>query len=155
MTSRLPAAQTAEARAIARAIFRKKILLPFVIGLVAILALTAIAVLSPRSDVTANVLMIVLMLCPAFICLFPLYILMVAGIYGMARAQGMVHKPLERATQLTAAARDKTQSTSDQVTRSTVNWSSKIAPIEQAMKKAFDTPDWLKDKDHDDSTDRK
>jgi hypothetical protein len=82
--------------------------------------------------------MTVLLLCPALLCLFPLYVLLVAAVYGAGKAYAVASRPLAQLEQLSTRIRERTQRTGEQVARQTINASAQIAPLQHTLDHAFD-----------------
>ncbi len=118
--------------------YRLEILLPFVLGIVGLLVLTLVAGIVPRSNLTANLLVTVLLICPLVILTFALVLLMVAGIYGMGRLNHLLPKPIQKAEEYTLIARDKVIDSSDMINQQTANLSTKTAPLEMWLNGAFE-----------------
>lgn len=121
-----------------RRTYRLEILLPFLLGVAGLVVLTLIAALVPRTSLTANLLITVLMICPLVILTFVLVLIMVASVYGMGRLNNIAHKPMRKLESLTITARDKVVDSSDLITQQTVNLSTKTAPLETWLNGAFD-----------------
>ncbi len=76
----------------AKASFRRAMLgivlltvLLFLIGMMLIIEASPIALLPDQISILGDIFMIVLMLCPLMICGIPLYLALVAGIFGLIR----------------------------------------------------------------------
>ncbi len=121
---------------------RRLIILPFVGGLLLIVALTAITVLAGRSPTraVADTLLTVLMLCPLALCLLPLYLLLVIALAGMNHAHELIAKPLRQLELLTEQMRDRTQSASDRAARTSINLNARFAPLDRLIFSFFDRP---------------
>ncbi len=118
--------------------YRVEILLPFILGIVGLLVLTLLAGVVPRTNLTANFLITVLLICPLAILTFALVLLMVAAVYGMGRLNHLLHKPIQKVEEFTLMARDKVVDSSDLVNQQTVNFSTKTAPLEMWLNGAFE-----------------
>jgi ABC-type transport system involved in cytochrome bd biosynthesis fused ATPase/permease subunit len=123
----------------------QKMRLPLILGLAALIALVAFAGLSPRPSLTANVMMMVMMLCPALLCLFALVIVMIVSVYGMNKVNQTIARPLRRVEGLTVTARQRVEQASDVAARQSANFSVRTAPLENWMNKAFDRKPTPKD----------
>jgi hypothetical protein len=117
-------------------------ILPFSGGLVLIIVLVIIAALegeTPTSGV-ANTLLTVLILCPAAICLLPIYLLLVIAVVGMDRAYNAVAKPLRQLEALSLTVSQRTKSLSNSADRSVINLSTRFALLDKLIFSAFDRP---------------
>lgn len=117
---------------------RLQMWLPFGIGVVIILALVVFAAFLPRISVVANCLLTLLILCPALLCLLPVYFLMVFAAYGMNSAYRGAAKPLRSLEKLSARVLNRTLSLSDRVARQSINLNARFAPLSNWMEHAFD-----------------
>lgn len=122
-----------------------QIWLPFIIGGVVVLVLVTLAVLATRISVVANCLLIVTLLCPALLCLLPLYFVMVFAVSGLDRAHRSAAKPLRSLERVSVRLLDWTIRQSDRVARQSINLNVRLAPISNWMEHAFD--DERKDED--------
>jgi high-affinity K+ transport system ATPase subunit B len=131
-------AQQIEAvRAKRRRDVRLKIVLPFMLALLGVLLLTIVAAVAPRTSTTADILMMVLLLCPWLLILFGAFIGLVAAVYGMGRVNSLVVKPLDSAGDLTFMARDKVSTVANAAATKSVELSARTAPLEKWMDEAF------------------
>lgn len=112
--------------------------LPMIVGVAVLVGLVVLAGVSPRPSLTANVMMMVMMLCPALLCMFALFIITVVSVFGMNKVTGAVASPLRRVESLTVTARQKVEEVSDVAAQQSANFSVRTAPLENWMNKAFD-----------------
>jgi hypothetical protein len=133
-----PEQRLAEIPKVLRREQRLQIWLPFAIGVVLLIGMVIVAALTPRVSVVANCVMTVLLLCPAIICLLPIYYLMVFAVYGMHGVYNRATIPLRSLGTLSARILNRTTNISDTVARQTINVSSRIAPVTHLMEHAFD-----------------
>lgn len=133
-----PEERHAQTQKILQQVTRREIVLPFALGIVGIVVLVVIAALTPRPFVVADVLLTTLILCPAMICMIPIYILLVAAIWGMGRVTGLVAKPLAALEKLTARAETETKRVSATAMRQTATFSTQVAPLEHLLDHAFE-----------------
>lgn len=117
---------------------RMTILLPFGIGTAVLLVLVLIAAAVSNVSVTANVMMTILLLCPAVICLLPIYFLLVVAVFGMNSVYNGAAKPLQALEKLTARLSHRTTQISDTVARQSINLNAHIAPLSNRLEHAFD-----------------
>jgi len=120
-----------------RRTYRLEILLPLVLGFTGLLVLTLIAAFVPRTNLSANLLVTVLMICPMVILTFMLVLILVAGVYGMGRLNHIIHSPMRKAEELTITAHDKVVDTSDVINQQAANFGAKTAPLEMWLNNAF------------------
>lgn len=127
---------------------RLTIWLPFGLGVLALVVLVIIAALVPNVSVTSNVLLTILLLCPAALCLLPIYFVLVFAVVGMNSLYNGAAKPLRRLEQLTARVASRTVQVSDSLARQSINLNARLAPLATRLEHAFDE---RKD-DHEQST---
>lgn len=125
---------------------RLQIWLPFMGAVLLVLAVTALVGLNQdaqamlRISALTDIMVMLMVLCPAFICLLPIYVLLVAGIYGMHRLHNGVGTPLERLENATEKFAQRVERTADRVNKGTVNWSARFAIFAPVLN-WFDTPE--------------
>ncbi len=126
------------------------IILPFIGGLVLIIALTVLVALAGRESIVAvsTLLLTVLILVPLAFCLLPIYLLLVVAVVGMNRAHDFIAKPLMQLEKLSESLRDRTYSVSDRAARTSINLNARFAPLDRLLFSAFDRPAPSED-DHD------
>lgn len=117
---------------------RQQIWLPFAAGGIVLLILVIFAALMPGVSVVANVVLTVLLLCPAVICLLPIYFLLVFAVYGLNSAYNGAAKPLHRLEKLTATIATRTSRISDKLARQSINLNTRLAPLSYKLEHAFD-----------------
>jgi hypothetical protein len=115
-----------------------QIWLPFLLGGVFVLVLAAFAVLATRVSVVANCFLIVTLLCPALLCVVPVYFVMIFAVFGMNSAYRTASKPLRSLERLTVRILNWTILQSDRVARQSINLNVRLAPISNWMEHAFD-----------------
>lgn len=136
MSQNLDALERTRARI--RSVKWKQIVLPFAVGVVGLLLLTALAGLAPRTSLSANLLLVLLILCPTFVLLFALVIGLTAVAYGLHRLNEQVEAPMRRLEALTLRASDATHAVTGNIRRQTVELSARAAPLEHWMNNAFE-----------------
>lgn len=117
---------------------RQQLWLPFASGGIILLILVIIAALMPGVSVVANVMMTILLLCPAVICLLPIYFLLVVAVFGMNSVYNGAAKPLHRLEKLTATIATQTSRISDKLARQSINLNARLAPVSHTFEHAFD-----------------
>jgi hypothetical protein len=117
---------------------RLHIWLPFAVGAILLIVLVAFAALLPRVSVVANCLLTVLILCPALLCLLPIYFLTVFAVFGMNSLYNGAAKPLRSLEKLSARVLNRTTDVSDTLARSSINFNARLAPLSNWMEHAFD-----------------
>lgn len=123
---------------------RLLIVLPFLLGVLLIIALAVVALALPddrQTSLIADFLMIIVLLCPAVICLFPLYILMVVGAVGMSSVHRAAQKPLDRLNDLSEALYRRVDSASQQVAEKTIDANVRLTTLDRNLFSVFDRKD--------------
>jgi hypothetical protein len=95
---------------------------------------------SNRVSLLADWMMMVFMLCPAVICLFPLALLAVVAIFGMNKAHGAVMGLLIKIENSSRLLETKTTAVTNQVNQRTIAVSSRFGLIYK-MLGVFERPD--------------
>ncbi len=114
---------------------RRQIWLPFVLGVLLVaLAFLIVAIPSDpiwrvRAQAIGDFLYTLLCTIPILLCLFPLYLLIMLGIYGMNRLHNSTERPLRRIENLVEGLANRIESGAAAVNKQTVNWSTRIAPL--------------------------
>lgn len=128
---------------------RKEIILPIFGGFLLLIAIVVIAALLPsrgHTSFVADFLLTLLILCPAVICVFPIYMLIVFAVYGMGRVNRGIYRPLSAAEGLTNRLKTRTEHVADSVAQRTINLSSQVARLESVVLKIAE-PDSRPDKE--------
>jgi hypothetical protein len=133
-------AQRAKIERTIRSTRRWRIIAPFVIGFMTLVGLVIVAALVPRTNLTANVLLTVFIVCPFVIVLFGFFMLLTAAVYGMGRLNETVSRPLAKVETFSAMMSDRVGQVAGEVNRQAVNLGVRTAPIEQRLDHAFDQP---------------
>jgi hypothetical protein len=114
---------------------RRQIWLPFGLG-VALVALAFLIVAIPgdpiwrvRAQAIGDFLYTLLCSIPLLLCLVPLYVLVMVGIYGMNRLHNSTEKPLRRVENLAEGLANRIESVAASVNKQTMNFSTRIAPL--------------------------
>jgi cell division septal protein FtsQ len=118
------------------------IFLPMVIFVVLLVVVVLGVISLPQSSqksLIADWLFTVMFLCPMVLCLFPVVILLVAGVVGLNKAHSMSLRPLRRLQDLSLKLKDRTASTTDTINRRTVDVSVRLAYLERLLS-LFDPP---------------
>lgn len=123
---------------------RRQIMWPFwffVLFLTGIFAIVFIWILPYRPQVAlvSDAMTTILILCPTLICLFPLYIVMVAAVYGMYKVYSSSKSPLRRVEYLSETLLDKTAELTGQVNQKTIDLKTRF-PFIQRILSTFDAP---------------
>lgn len=133
-----PEQQIEATRRIRRAQVRKEIVLPFLGGVLVLIVIVVIAAFLPsrgHTSFVADFLLTLLILCPAVICMFPIYMLMVFAVYGMGRVNKGIYRPLSAAEGLTNRMKARTETVANTVAERTINVSAQFARLEQTVLK--------------------
>lgn len=115
---------------------RRYIILPLVAGIVVVLAGGVIALLLPlrqQVSIIADILVTVLLLCPAVLCLFAVAIGFVAAAAAMNNAHTATGKLLGRAEGLSARVLDTTNRATESINQKTINLRVKLAFLEKLL----------------------
>lgn len=119
------------------------IVLPFALALIVVAAFIGVA-LSLRSpaqvSILSNSLMTLLVLCPAVIVMFPLFVLSFALVALMSRWRGRTRSPLRRMETWTAALEENVEGWLGRIDGQVLNWAVRLAPVQQLLG-AFDAPE--------------
>ena len=114
--------------------------LPFIGAFVLLLVLVVSTAAFPdmrQTDLVANFLLI-FVLCPAILCFFPVYLLLVAAVYGMGRLNQGVAKPMMALERLTASVDARTSTISERVAKASITLNARLASIDRAVFSKFD-----------------
>ncbi|MCU0511768.1 MAG: hypothetical protein MUE40_04265 [Anaerolineae bacterium] len=124
-----------DGRTIHRRETRRQIWLPAGAALLLVLLLgTVPALLSDplarlRVAVIADVLFTVMILCPAVLCLFLLYVLVVAAIYGMWLLQRLAGTPLQRLEKATATLAQRVAGWTGRINQQVIGLNERFAAL--------------------------
>lgn len=120
---------------------RQRIVLVMIGGGIFILILIGIMLTqSPRGiSVISNIMLTCLCLLPMVICLLPVYLLLVAAIYGMNRVHGKAEAALDRARDTSASLRERSAGVTASLNRSSINFSALLAHLDPLFN-IFDRP---------------
>lgn len=125
---------------------RWQIWLPFWVAFaLVIIGFSAIALQSDpiwriRSGAIADWMMSVMCLIPLSLCLLPLYMSVMFGIWGMNRLHASTERPLRRLENLSATAADHIEQGSEFVKKRVTGFDNRIAPLMKAMNTFDDNP---------------
>ena len=124
---------------------RWQIYLPFTLGLGVLLivffalGLQADAVWRDRVQAIGDLLYTWLCALPILVCLFPMYLMLVASIYGMRKLHAGTATPLVKVENLANSLANRIESATEYVNEKTVSARSQIAPLEELFS-MFDRP---------------
>ncbi len=110
------------------------IALPMLVGALVWIGLLSLALLLPlRAQVSlvADFMSIILCLCPAAICIFPIYVLMMVIAFGMNKVHDGTERPLKRIESMSHTLADKTNQTADSINRKSIAVASKFALLDK------------------------
>lgn len=122
---------------------RRSIVLPFILGIILFalgLAVTLIPLSRQDVSIVSDLVLSCLCLFPLVICLFPLYMVMVLAVYGMARTDKAVTTQLRRVRTASETLAARVDSTTDTINQKTVDVSVRLAPL-NAIFGIFERPD--------------
>lgn len=115
---------------------RRQIILPMVGASLLIFIIFLMAALLPlrvQVSTLADWMTTIFLLCPAVICLLPIYIILVAGVYGMNKLHNSVGTPLQKLEHFSEGVANRIESATTGVNRQTVKWRARFAPLEKLM----------------------
>jgi hypothetical protein len=104
----------------------------------------AIALLLPRRaqvSILSDWMLIVMVLCPAVLCLFGVCIALIVAVAGMNRLHDAATKPLDRLETLSTTLTEKTTQATDAVAQQTVNVSARFAFIDRLLNMFDELPE--------------
>lgn len=114
---------------------RRQIWLPFGLGVALVIlaflivALPADPVWRVRAQAIADFLYTLLCSLPLLLCLVPLYLVIMLGIYGMNRLHDSTERPLRRVENLAEGLANRIEVVAATINKQTINWSARIAPL--------------------------
>ena len=124
---------------------RLQIYLPFGLGLLLLLTMILIVALPTnpiwrvRAQAFADWTYTILCLVPIVLCVFPLFMLVALGIWGMNRLHGITERPLRKLEKLAAGLATRINNASEYIQRKTIDVSTTIEPALH-MIDTFDSP---------------
>lgn len=111
------------------------IILPMFLLVLLIAAAVAVLVIAPRelqaahTSVVSDLMLSVLILCPAVLCMLPVTILMLASVVGFSRLHGAAASPLRRLEGHSETLNSKANSVADRINRGAINIGSRFGFI--------------------------
>jgi membrane protein implicated in regulation of membrane protease activity len=111
------------------------IILPMFLLVLLIAAAVAVLVIAPRelqaahTSVVSDLMLSVLILCPAVLCMLPVTILMLTSVIGFSRVHGAAARPLRRLEGHSETLNSKANSVANRINRGTINISSRLGFI--------------------------
>jgi hypothetical protein len=115
----------------------------FGIALIGLIAAAVIAGLLPRgaqTSVIANFLLTLLILCPAALCLFPVYLIMVAVVVNVGRLERGTVKAFARVNTVSTKTLHGTQRAAERWATRSIRFNVFFAPLDKALFSIFDRP---------------
>lgn len=114
---------------------RRWVILPVIGGLILLgVLLLSTLFLTPRGlGTVANFLLSCFCLLPLVICVFPLYLGLMAAIYGMSWLTDFSLKRLEQVRELTVSLEQSTVETTDRLSRQAINISASLAHLDPIL----------------------
>jgi hypothetical protein len=112
------------------------------IGLAILLFCAIVGLLISRGQLTlvVNFVSTVLLLCPAVICLLPIYIALAVAVFEIFSVHDKVARPLIGLQRLSAALRASTESTLDRIAHGFINLIASSAVIDRWLTSKFEPP---------------
>jgi hypothetical protein len=96
---------------------------------------------------------LILCLFPLIVCLLPLYLILIIGIYGTNRLHDGTEQPLRKLETVSGDYAERVNQAMDYINEKTIAFSSATAPLDELLT-AFDTPSDEEELSPDDGTDR-
>lgn len=134
-----------------RDVFRG-IVLPMLVGVGVLVVVIAPVILLPNANqvgIVADVLMIVFVFFPVFVCLFPMYLLLLVLAFGIGHANYSTGRFLRRVNRLTSTANKRVATVSAQVDQVVLQARSSIAWVEDRLSRTFQPSSDLTQDDQD------
>ena len=126
---------------------RLQLLLPmFLVGLL-LLGCVAIVLAFPRRlqvGIVADIMLIVLMLCPAVICMLPLALGMLVAAFGMNKVHDGLARPMRQVAELSNTLTERTAVVTDTVNQKTIDVSARFGGIYKLLS-IFESKDEIPD----------
>jgi hypothetical protein len=123
---------------------RREIWLPALGGLVLVIVLVLLGGLRPhlaRTSLIADFMGTIFLLCPAAICLLPLYLLLAVAVGGMNHVYRGAISGLGKLELLSGRLLNGTTRVMDRAARASITVNSRLAPLDRKVFSAFDRPD--------------
>ena len=109
---------------------------PALAGILFLLGILLVAIVLPlrsQSGLIADFSLTVLVLCPVALCLFPLFLGLVAANVGLSRLNTALANLLVRAETMSHTMVDKANTASETISRKTTAFRSRVDTVEQAV----------------------
>lgn len=116
---------------------RWQIYLPFVLGVLLVLLVAVVMALLPRRaqvSVIADFMLLIMILCPMVLCMFPLVLVTVSAAYGASRLHTVTGKPLERLEKLSGEMHERTNHLSETWGQRSITWLVRVEPVLRLMR---------------------
>ncbi len=116
-----------------------QIYLPFIIGLLILgaifagLAIPSDPIWRDRVQAIGDLLYLLLCTIPILICMLPVYIIVLLGIYGMKKVHDGTERPLRKLENLSESLATRIEVGSEFVNKKTIAFSSAVEPFEKVM----------------------
>lgn len=124
----------------------RQIYLPFLLGLALLvgiflmLAIPSDPVWRDRARAMGDFLYTLLCIIPILLCLLPLYVMVLLGIFGMRKLHSGTERPLRKLENLTESLAGRIETATAYVNKHTISLSSKFEPLETLFK-IFTSPE--------------
>jgi hypothetical protein len=114
---------------------RRLVILPVIGGLILILVLVLSTIfLTPRGlGTVANFLLSCFCLLPLALCVFPIYMLLMAAVYGMSWLTDFSAQRLDQVRDLTASLEQNAAETTDRLNRQMIDLSASLARLDPLL----------------------
>jgi hypothetical protein len=126
---------------------RREIWLPALGGLVLVIVLVLLGGLRPhlaRTSLIADFMGTIFILCPAALCLLPLYLVLAVAVGGMNRVHLGAISGFGKLENLSGRLLNGTTRVMDRAARASISVNARLAPLDRKVFSAFDRPE-----DHD------
>lgn len=123
---------------------RREIWLPALGGLLLVILMVVIAGLRPqgaRTSLIADFMGTIFLLCPAAICLLPIYFVLAIAVGGMNRAHRGAITGLGKLENLSGRLLSSTTRVMDKTARASITVNARLAPLDRKVFSAFDRPE--------------
>ncbi|MDZ4763866.1 MAG: hypothetical protein SGI73_04885 [Chloroflexota bacterium] len=133
---------SADARTSGRA-ERRTLTRIFLIALLGLIGTAVVAGLLPRgaqANLIANFLLTLLILCPAAVCLLPLYLGLMIVVFNVQRAHRITANALAKVNTVSANTMHSTQRAAEGWAKRSIQFNLFFAPLDKALFSLFDRP---------------
>ena len=116
----------------------------FIIGMMLIIEGSPIALLPDQVSIIGDIFFMVLMLCPLLICTLPLYMLLIAGVYGLIRLDSGTAFRLHKLQITAKKAQERTEAVTQSLGKRSIQLTTRTEFL-RPLFRLFDRPEDKKD----------